>query len=88
LVLFVHFWPFLLKKTELLRFLFIKSLINSQLKESLFCQPAFSYAGHFLMAKRTPAAGFADTNIEKAAAKTAPPGKKLCALCALRGFVL
>jgi|GEM_PF-3932483 len=40
------------------------------------------------MAQRTPTAGFADTGIEKAAAKSASAGKKLCALCALCGYIL
>jgi len=40
------------------------------------------------MAQRTPATGFADACIEKAAAKSASAGKKLCALCALCGYIL
>ena len=37
------FWSFLLRKTVLLWFLSVKSAVN---KESLFCLPAYSYAGH------------------------------------------
>jgi len=37
---------------------------------------------------RSLAAGFADACIEKAAAKSAPAGKKLCALRGLCGYIL
>jgi hypothetical protein len=38
------------------------------------------------MAQRTPAAGFTDTGIEKAAAKSTPAGKNLCGYILLRNL--
>ena len=84
-VSFVHFGLFRSKKPRNL----VLSLSKESASNSSLCLLACIFlCGPSLMAQRTQAAGFADACIEKAADKTASAGKKLCALCALRGFVL